>query len=184
MTAHLEGKNTIAKIFSVEHLKDPRYISWLNDREVNKYIGRNELTKGVSINEVNEYVENIWKSRSTDFYAIYCKNYNEFIGTAKIKDISNDSIIESIYDLGIMIGNKKYWGRGIATELIKLLSEHAFKNKGARKITSGMIKENIGMVKAFQKCGYINEGIIRKQIKINGSFYDHVLMGCFVDELR
>ena len=79
-----------------------------------------------------------------------------------------------------MIGEKSYWGKGIATLSIKLAKEYSKKKLHLRKLTSGTPIKNIGMIKAFKKNGFKMEGIRKKQLLIDNKYCDHILFGKFI----
>jgi RimJ/RimL family protein N-acetyltransferase len=83
-----------------------------------------------------------------------------------------------------MIGNKSYWGQGIGSETIRLLGKFAFEEMGLRKLTAGTMGTNLAMIRVFQKMGFILEGTIRQQDKLETQYVDHILLGCFKDEFK
>ena len=78
-----------------------------------------------------------------------------FIGTAKIGHINWRS---GIADVGIMIGEKKYWGKGLGTEVVNLITKYAFDYLSLRKLVAGTNANNIGMCKCFFSNGFKKEG--------------------------
>lgn len=49
-----------------------------------------------------------------------------------------------------MIGDKNYWGRGIAADTISLISNYAFDELHLRKVFAGVYGNNIGSIKALK----------------------------------
>ncbi len=62
-------------------------------------------------------------------------------------------------------GNKNYWGRGICTESVNLITKYAFEELGLIKITLGVIAENIGALKCYKKAGFEIDNIERHSLK-------------------
>ena len=96
-------------------------------------------------------------------YGVVYKPENKVIGTLgvtelnkHVKDKNNvfvNQIIETgkkTYELGCVLG-KKYWGKGIATEIIKLIIDYLFENLEADVIICCHYKENIGSKKAQER---------------------------------
>jgi RimJ/RimL family protein N-acetyltransferase len=79
--------------------------------------------------------------------------------------------------MGLLIGERAYWGRGIATEVISLVSRYAFDELKLRKVTAGCYDTNRGAIKAFEKAGFVREGLRKKQYLCNGEYVDHVMLG-------
>jgi RimJ/RimL family protein N-acetyltransferase len=68
--------------------------------------------------------------------------------------LGNINWTHSYGDIGLIIGQKDYFGLGIATESISLVTEFAFRHLGLHKVWCGIYKPNIGSIKAFQKAGF------------------------------
>lgn len=175
----LSGKHIKLKKFTDDQLFDERYFTWLKDREVMKTIGRNEYMRDIHFSTVKTYVRNLQQSNHDYFFAIQVKPANEFIGTAKIGSIDWDN---KTADIGIMIGEKNYWGKGLATETLFLLCKFAFKELQLRKLTGGCMERNTAMKKCFEKIGFIEEGVRRKQNFLENDYTDHILFGLFKNE--
>ena len=81
-----------------------------------------------------------------------------------------------------VIGDKAYWGKGIGTEVHKLLVDWGFKNLGLNKIWADIRAENIAIVKVIEKLGFKVEGTLRQERIIEGSRIDVVRIGLLRDE--
>jgi RimJ/RimL family protein N-acetyltransferase len=57
--------------------------------------------------------------------------------------------------IDLMIGEKAFWGQGLGTEVIRLLTAFAFEREGADLVFGCEIADyNPASLKAFQKAGY------------------------------
>ena len=178
------GQRTYAVNFEDSHLRDPRYFAWLRDLEVVKHIGRDELLRGITFPEVESYVAGLRRVGGCTFLAVYAAEERAFIGTAKINFLAESGIREGVADIGIMIGDRSFWGRGMATDILRSVSKYAFDELGARKLVAGAMSPNIAVIRAFENVGYVREGLLRSQFNVAGSHCDHVLLGCFNAELK
>ena len=73
--------------------------------------------------------------------------------------------------LGYWIG-EAYWGRGIMTEAIKLVSNYALYNLDIVRIQAGVLSNNPRSMRALEKAGYVKEGILRNNVIKNGVILD------------
>lgn len=169
--------------FDSAHLNDPRYYQWITDFEVVRYIGRDELLDGIPFPEVEQYVRQLWDSPFCSFLAVYHTESNIFIVTAKVNFISERGRRHGLVDIGIMLGNRDFLGKGLVTDVLRVASNYAFDVLGARKLTAGAVAPNAAVVKAFLRIGYVEEGRLRHQDALDGGYCDHILLGCFKDEL-
>ncbi len=178
----LEGELSYLVPFNEKHLNDPDYINWLRDYEVIKTINRLEYVDApISFAEVKAYYESLEKSNKDIFYALYSKKDNNFIGTVRVSQI--DRRARTAY-LGILIGDRDYWGRGIASDSLLAVSKYMFDNHNMRKLSAGMMAINIGMIRTFEKLGFKKEGVFRNADAFEGGYCDHLYFGCFKDELK
>lgn len=177
----LKGNKILLREFTKRNLKDPRYHAWLRDLDVVKTIGRLEYLLPIEFNEIKDYVDNLLHSKNDYFFAIYYKENNEFIGTQRIGHI--DWRLRTA-DIGIMIGNKDYWGKGIAKDAVSIACKYAFKVLGLRKLTGGTAVSNPAMCKCFERLGFKLEGRLRKKLLIEGKYVDHMLYGVFKKEFK
>ena len=102
------------------------------------------------------------------------QEYNTHIGNIKLDYID---WIHRRGEIGIMIGEKEYWGQGYGEEAIRGLCEFAFNELNLFRITAGCYEANKASLGAFQKAGFFVEGVYRKHIWCNGEWHDEVLMG-------
>ena len=56
--------------------------------------------------------------------------------------------------IGLAIGDKDFWGKGIATMAISLVTNYGFMDLELEKICAGCYEHNLGSKKAFLKTGY------------------------------
>ena len=176
----ISGKNIYIVEFSDIVFEETDYFSWIRDFDNILSIGRIEYLLSMSKNEIKEHIDTLIKSNNDSFFAVYSSIDDVCIGTVKIGHINWRN---GIGDVGIMIGNKEYRGKGLSTEIIYLASKYAFETLSIRKLTAGCFSNNIPMKKCFLSVGYKEEGLLIKQILHNGKYIDQVIFGCFNETL-
>src|SRR5690606_15462529 len=97
------------------------------------------------------------------------RHADEHIGNLKIGNISHR---DRISDLVTVIGNKKFWGKGIATEAIQLGNQIAFNALDIRKLSGGMYSGNIGSIKCYTNAGWKIEAILKGHHLKDGKVFD------------
>jgi RimJ/RimL family protein N-acetyltransferase len=150
------------------------YLSWLNDPNVNKYLETRWTEQ--TLEKIISFVSEIHKSDHSILFAIiYCDN-NTHIGNIKLGPIHPHY---NYADVSYFIGDCNYWGKGIATEAIKLVKDYAFDVLGLHRVQAGLFEENVGSKKALEKAGFILEGRQRKQLRINENdkWQDNLIFG-------
>lgn len=160
--------------FSDTHLQDIKYLKWLHDYEIIKHLNLpSYVANPVTFEEVKSYIENMKKSKNNLFFAIETKEGN-FIGTFKIGPI--DWHTKNV-NLGIMIGDKSSWGKGIASEAFSIAIDFCFQKLKMHKITGGCMEPNIGMKKIFERLGFKEEGCFREQDFLEEKYHHHLHYG-------
>jgi RimJ/RimL family protein N-acetyltransferase len=67
---------------------------------------------------------------------------------------------------------KPFWGRGIMTAVVGRLCRHAFEEFGLVKITAHIFSDNRASARVLEKCGFQEEGFLRKHYLKDGQFLD------------
>ncbi len=98
---------------------------------------------------------------------IYCDN--EFTGEIGI--IIQEDVFRLTAELGYSIA-ESFWGQGIATEAIRLMTEYAFTNFNIIRIEAGVFEFNKPSMKALEKNGFYLESIKKKAVFKNGKIID------------
>jgi len=147
------------------------YVKWLNSKKVNQFL--ESRFQHHTIQTLKNFLKKINQDENTFFYAIILKNNGKHIGNIKLGPIN---LKHKIGEIGIMIGDKKSWGQGYATEAINLLSNFSKNKLNLHKITAGSYANNIGSIKAFKNAGFFQEGIRKHHFKFKGKYVDVILL--------
>lgn len=166
---NLVGTRILLKPLYPEDVSDT-YVSWLNDIHVNSYLECRFTNH--TLKTVKEFVKLQVESGSVIFYGIWSKE-GIHIGNIKIGPIDKYHLTA---DIGFLIGNREYWGKGIASDAIHIMCNLAF-GFGIKKITAGAYENNIGSIKALEKCGFVKEGYRKEQVIKDGVRFGTYLFG-------
>ena len=145
------------------------YVIWLNDPEVNKFLECRFVEH--TLESTQSFVQEMKNSSNNVLLGIFDQATNLHIGNIKIGNICK---VHSYADVGIIIGNKAYWGKGIATEAIKLATDYAFNELKIHKLYAGAYEFNEGSTHAFIKAGYVQSGIFKEHYKYNGKYINSI----------
>lgn len=148
------------------------YCRWMNDPEVNKFL--ESRFKRWTVKKIRDYIRKVKCDPSYKFFAILLKSNDRHIGNIKIGPIDRN---HRFGDIGLVIGEKSMWGRGYASEAIKLLPKLAFGKMGFHKLTASAYANNKGSIKAFLRAGFKFEGARKKQYLSGGRYVDAIMVG-------
>jgi [ribosomal protein S5]-alanine N-acetyltransferase len=152
----LYGKHCILRPLLVEHVT-PHYVAWLNDPEVSRYLESRFVIQ--TLESVRDFVGSQRERGSSLFYGIWALNETH-IGNIKLGPIDHNHLTS---DLGFLIGDRDFWGKGIASEAITLIVKLGF-DMGLQKITAGSYENNLGSAKALKNAGFTKEGFRANQV--------------------
>ena len=85
--------------------------------------------------------------------------------------------------LGYWIG-EKHSRNGYMKEALKLLIPSLFVDLRLNRIEAATLEENIASKNLLKKIGFKKEGVLRKYLKINGSWRDHILYGLLENDFK
>ncbi len=72
--------------------------------------------------------------------------------------------------------------KGYMTEAIMAVVKVAFKEMKLHRIEANVMPRNLRSIRVVEKCGFINEGLAKQYLKINGVWEDHYHMVILNDE--
>ena len=167
----LQGKHIYLRNVVPDDVNEA-YCQWMNNPATNKFLESRFYTH--SIESLREYIVNKQGDNLNAFFAIVLKDEDLHIGNIKLGPIDSN---HHLADIGIMIGEKDCWGKGYATEAINLVVGYAFDTLGLHKVTAGCYAPNKGSIRAFEKAGFVQEGVRKAHCYFEGEYVDDILLG-------
>jgi len=147
-------------------------MGWMNDPEVNLFLEPRILPH--SLDSLRLYWEHHRDNSDSPWFAIKLASNHAHIGNIKVGPIS---WFHRRADIGLLIGDKSCWGKGYATEAIKLVTSWCFLELDLCKLSCVINSDNIGSRRAFEKSDYKLEGIFREEWFYAGKRVDSWRMG-------
>lgn len=162
----LEGKRILLRPLSRRDINET-YLSWLNDPEVNRF--NSHAIFPYSKEELIEYVTCSSQDLSKVILAICDKKMRRHIGNVTLQCI--DWIARSA-EFSILIGDIKFWKKGIGTEIGHCIFEYGFNKLNLNRIYCGTSSDNAAMCRLALKLGMKQEGRRRQAAFKNGRYVD------------
>jgi len=150
------------------------YLDAISSESDNLTFGSGEID--VSINDEKLLIENSFISKHRLLLvAVY---QDKIIGNLNFKSESRPRI-SHVGEFGVSV-LKDFWGNGIGVELIQILFEWA-KENGITKINLKVKEDNTRAISLYRKLGFEQEGTLRRDFFIDGSYFSSVIMGKLID---
>ena len=126
---------------------------------------------------MQEYLRSLSSCSSVIHFAIYTRNNSQHIGNVSLNHIHWQA---RTAEIGILIGNKDFWNKGVASQVITLIVEYAFDRLNLNRLEIGSF--NPAAIRVFEKTGFIHEGVSREKIYIDGKYFDDVRMALLASD--
>ncbi len=127
---------------------------WDIDPEVQAFMPEpfNEVQ---DIEEQYKYIDECEADEEGFYWSIETKD-GLTIGTLALTEISS---YHEVADLGIVIGDKNYRGKGVATEVLATLVSYAFEHLNISRISAEIEEGNVPMRKVLERVGFKEDGL-------------------------
>ncbi len=169
----LTGKKV--RLRPIDIKKDARlFTEWINDYEVVKFLGR--PFKPISPDEERRILKGLLPKKDTVLFAVETLDGGNLIGSISLMNINH---LDGTAVSGTLIGDRRHWRKGFATDAKMVLLNYAFMVLNLRRISTRIAAENIASIRVQEKCGYEREGIWQKEVYADGRYRDVVLMAVF-----
>lgn len=157
----------------------PFFVEWLSDAEVRQFI---TVNIPLSLDEEEQWYDQVLKLPKPERpFAIEVKEENEWrlIGNIALFDVN---WVHRSAEVGILIGDKRYWNRGLGGEALQLMVNHAFSTLNLNRVYLRVDVENIRGVRAYERVGFTKEGRLRQAVYRNGIYSDMWIMSILRSE--
>jgi RimJ/RimL family protein N-acetyltransferase len=131
-----------------------RYLAWMRDPEVLRYLEARFSEH--TFESLRDFVAANGDRDDTLLLAICALSEDDrHIGNIKVGPLDAH---HGTADIGLIIGERAWWGRGAGREAIALATRLAAERLGARKLTASCYASHVGSAKAFLANGWTDEG--------------------------
>ena len=127
------------------------YVNWISDPKIAKY-SRNRY-RTFTLDSQIKYVEEMVNDSDYHLYGIFHKKTH--IGNITFGPID---YVNNIAEARVVIGYKKYWGKGIMFSCFKKSLKMSFGIYPFFKVCSNTYSNNLPTIFAIKKQGFVQEG--------------------------
>lgn len=154
----------------------PEFLVWYNDSEVT-----NNITIYLPTTEKDEkdWIASLQAKKNTDIVLAIVTKEGRHIGNVGIHGINWK---DRVATTGTVIGEKEFRGKGIGTEVKMILLNYIFNTLNLQKVCSRAFAFNVASQRFSEKCGYEQEGLLRRHAFKNGKYVDEVLLAVFYED--
>jgi RimJ/RimL family protein N-acetyltransferase len=154
-------------------------VSWRKDPEVVNSLGGNHYF--VSENRERSWIEQKSLGDNSELYMAIClSDDHKLIGYTSINNIDLRNLRAEWG--GTIIGDKNYWGKGIATKAASMMLDYLFAQYPIHKCYGYCLAEHSVTIKMLNSLGFSKDGILRDHVYKNGEFKSLLLFSVLRDE--
>jgi len=171
-------ESRLVKLRALDVEDSNEFYHWSGDREVTQF-SLSSYAYPQSRADISKWLSTINNNSKTVSFGICCAESGKLVGYAGIASIST---LNRCAEYFILIGNREFWGKGIATQVTRLVTDYGFNTLGLHRIELTAFAINSAAIRAYEKAGYVHEGVKRQSGFRHGKFLDKVQMSVLSHE--
>lgn len=154
------------------------YYSNMMNEEVRRLTGTQRIfTKQM----IENYIEETQNESDRVHLLIVLKEEDLIIGEVALQDID---YVNRNSNIRVALFNEADFSKGFGTEALKLLLNYGFGVLNLHRIELNVYSYNARAIKAYEKLGFIQEGIQREVLYYNHQYHDSITMSILESEFR
>jgi len=154
----------------IEREDIPTFVRWFGDPEVRQFL---LVNSPISHAQEEKWFERKLEDADSELFAIVTLD-GTHIGNIELFDFHR---IPRAAELGVVIGEKAYWGQGYGSDAIRTLLRFGFEELNLHRVQLVVDEDNKRGIGAYQKCGFQLEGHLRDAVYRQGHYRDLLMMG-------
>lgn len=160
-----------------EYLDDVMLL--LDDEEVSRFTGGapGEFPRET----VLEHLTTMTSRDDRADWAVIRKQDERFLGEAVLNELHTHN---GVMNFRIALFGSDVLGKGFGTQVVKAVVSYGFEAVGLHRIELGVFDTNPRAQRAYEKAGFVREGVRRESELIDGKRHDEIIMSILAHEYR
>jgi RimJ/RimL family protein N-acetyltransferase len=155
----------------------PKCVVWMADREVTRWLAA--MGEAPTLEDEREWYDRRRADPECILWGIETVD-GRLVGNVELRLTPAARRAE----LGIVVGEKSQWSRGLGTDAVRLVLDYAFGELGLNRVDLTTDEENARAIRCYEKCGFVREGLLRQHRLVDGEFGNTLVMAVLRDEWR
>ncbi len=156
------GEKIIVRPYQKEDIS--AWQKWDTDPDVQRHMPEPKNTQKSDVEQL-AYFEECESEPHDVYWSILWKENQKLIGTISLTEMNEH---HGVAELGIVLGEKEYWGRGVAKEAMELVLTFAKAHLKLRRVIAEYEEGNTAMGKALEHAGFQRECVCKASRIKNG----------------
>lgn len=156
----------------------PLLQGWVNDPEVHQFLAAYRPMNAI---REREWLEGLGKNEQEFVFGIALRQEEQLIGCCGLHRVN---LPNRSAHVGILLGEVSTWGHGYGTEAMNLLLGYGFNTLNLIRVELRVYANNPRAIRCYEKCGFVQEGVLREARFWNGNYLNVLVMGLLRREWR
>jgi RimJ/RimL family protein N-acetyltransferase len=167
------------RLRAIEPEDVPSFVAWVNDEEV---IAGLLLAYPLSLADEQDWYESVRKREIAErplAIEVLAGEGWQMVGNIALFHL--DWRVRSA-EVGILVGDKRFWSQGYGSEAMRLMLRHAFETLNLNRVCLDVYETNPRAIRSYEKVGFVHEGRRRQAMFKNGRYIDVLQMSVLRQE--
>lgn len=165
---NLESKRIYLR--PLQEVDAPIMLGITTDEEIRYMTGTKQ---NFTLEQIHAHIQNINHDSSRYDFAICLKENDQMIGELSILDINEG---DKKAGFRISMSSIELTGKGYGTEAIKIVLQFVFEELHLNRLQLEVFSHNLRGLRAYEKVGFVKEGVLRESLYYKGSYSDEIIM--------
>ena len=147
------------------------------DEEIRYMTG---TTTEFTLEQIKAHIRAIKQEPNRHDFAVCLKGSDEMVGELTV-DVDKEN---KKAGFRIALASISLTGKGLGTEAIKLVQHFVFEELALNRLQLEVFSHNERGIRAYEKAGFVREGLLRQSLYWNGSYSDEIIMAMLKSDYR
>lgn len=153
-----------------------RIVAWRNSDSVRK----NFIYQALFTRESHEnWIRTMVETGKVVQMIICLADTDQPVGSVYVRDID---MTHRKAEYGIFIGEENARGKGIGTAAARLMLQYCYEELKLHRVYLRAYADNMAAICSYEKAGFVQEGLLKDDVCIDGVYRDIVWMGAVKNE--
>jgi [ribosomal protein S5]-alanine N-acetyltransferase len=137
-----------------------------------------DVTRGAFRSRIKRYMRDVEDDAAYPFF-LFRADDQALLGALTISNVRRG--VAQMASLGYWIG-RNFARQGYMTAAVNAVLPFAFDHLRLHRLEAACLPSNVGSIRLLLRCGFTEEGLARRYLKINGRWEDHLLFGLLASD--
>ena len=167
----LRGERVLLRPVRASDARDRQAHGW--DAEVERGYGRSITARPMADDEAAAWLAEVTASQADGFRWVVDVD-GAAVGETALLRVDLDKELNATYVVG-MFGSAVL-GKGIGRDVTRTVLTHGFTTLGLHRIDLRVLEFNTRAIASYRACGFVEEGRERESCRLDGRWYDDIMM--------